>query len=142
MRKHFWKACLGILILGVAIQLIPVDRSNQPVTAELTASSEVLATFRRACYNCHSNETVWPWYSRIAPISWLIAFDTWEGREDLNFSTWKHLPRDKQQKLRKEIWKSVDEGEMPPWIYLLNHREAKLSPSDRNRIQAWTTADP
>jgi Haem-binding domain len=142
MHQRIWKACLGGIILAAAIQLIPIDRSNPPVTAELTASNEILATFRRACYDCHSNETIWPWYSRVAPVSWLVAADTWEGREHLNFSTWNHLPPEKQQKLRKEIWKSVDEGEMPPWVYLLNHAEAKLDQSDRAVIQAWTLAVP
>lgn len=129
---------LGSLVLLAAIQLVPIDRSNPPVTADIQAPPAVESILRRACYDCHSNETVWPWYSRIAPISWLIAFDTREGREHLNFSTWEALPAGEKSKLIKETRKTIEEGEMPPWTYLLNHAEAKLSGAERDRLRNWT----
>jgi Haem-binding domain len=140
MSKKIWLALVGILVLSVAIQLIPIDRSNPPVTAEISASNQLMTIFRRTCYDCHSNETVWPWYSRVAPMSWLVAYDTWEGREHLNFSSWGELSTRKQLKLKKEVREAVDEGEMPPWLYLLNHREAELTPAQQLVIRNWTTS--
>lgn len=141
MAKKIRIAGLGILLLCAAIQLIPIDRRNPPVTAEISAPNEVMKIFRRACYNCHSNNTIWPWYSRIAPVSWLIASDTWEGREHLNFSTWDELSAKRQGKLRKEIREEVEDGEMPPWIYLLSHTEAELSDADLVLIRNWTLGE-
>jgi len=138
MAKKIRLACLAFLILCATIQLIPIDRSNPPVTAEISAPNEVMKIFRRACYNCHSNNTVWPWYSRIAPVSWLVASDTWEGREQLNLSTWGELSVKSQRKLRKEIREEVEDGEMPPWIYLLSHAEAELTDADVALIRNWT----
>jgi len=138
MTKKFWRCGLGLLVLFALIQLIPVDRSNPPVTAELSASNQLMTIFRRSCYDCHSNETVWPWYSRIAPLSWLVAYDTWEGREHLNFSTWGELSPRKRLKLKKELWEEVADGGMPPWLYLLNHLEADLTSAERLVIHDWT----
>lgn len=94
---------------------------------------------RRACYDCHSNETRWPWYSRVAPISWLVAHDVGEGRRELNFSTWNRMDAAKQAKALRETWKEVYEGEMPPRIYLPTHPEARLSDVDRALLRAWAT---
>jgi len=138
MSKNIWLAGLGILVLLAAMQLVPIDRSNPPVTAEIQTPPAVNSILRRACYDCHSNETVWPWYSKIAPISWLVAFDTWEGRDHLNFSTWEAYPAKRKAKLLKEARETVEEGEMPPWIYLLNHGDAKLSGADLEKLRNWT----
>jgi len=138
MTKKIWLAGLGILVLFSVLQLVPIDRSNPPVTAEIQASPAVMTILRRACYDCHSNETVWPGYSRIAPISWLVAFDTWQGREHLNFSTWDAYPAKRKTKLLKEVRETVEEAEMPPWIYLLNHGEAKLSGTELEILRNWT----
>jgi hypothetical protein len=97
----------------------------------------VRAILRRACYDCHSNETFWPWYSRIAPISWLVARDVHEGRKELNFSTWNRYTTKQQLKNFKESWAEVAEGEMPPWIYLPVHRDAVLSAEDRRLLRTW-----
>jgi hypothetical protein len=103
MRKFFrWKVLrwvlLAIVLLLVVIQFVPVDRSNPPVTSEVPASPEARAVLRRACYDCHSNETVWPWYSKVAPVSWLVARDVHKGREELNFSTWDRYATKEQVK--------------------------------------------
>ena len=128
-----------IAVIGL-IQLIPVDRSNPPVESDIPTSPEVKANLRRACYDCHSHETVWPWYSQVAPISWLLAQDVHEGREEINFSTWNRYSTKEQVKKLKESWQEVAEGEMPPWFYLLPHRRARLSPQDRVRLRAWALA--
>ena len=89
MKQSFrWKVVrwmlLGILVVLLAIQLVPVQRSNPPVEAEVPAPENVRTILRRACYDCHSNETVWPWYSRIAPVSFLVASDVHEARAKMN----------------------------------------------------------
>ncbi|GAB4310545.1 MAG: hypothetical protein Kow0059_00020 [Candidatus Sumerlaeia bacterium] len=124
------------------IQLIPAGRSNPPVTGEIAAPADVAPALRRACYDCHSNETRWPWYSRVAPISWFIVHDVNEGRDELNFSQWTLLKEKKQIKLRSKIWEEIEEGEMPPFKYLLFHPEARLTDAERTALRAWSeTAD-
>ena len=135
------RALVALSVLAVAflaIQLAPVERANPPVEAEVPASEEVRSILRRACYDCHSNETRWPWYSRIAPVSWLIAHDVREGREELNFSTWNRLSTKKQVEALHGSWEEVEEGEMPPWFYLPAHRDARLSERDRAALREWS----
>src|SRR5450759_4293447 len=104
--KVAWASgALGLILVG--IQVVPVDRRNPAVESEVPASPEVRTILHRACYDCHSNETVWPWYSRIAPLSWLIAHDVHEGRDNLNLSTWNRLGAEQQVKARQKAWKEV-----------------------------------
>ncbi len=131
-----------ILILLFGIQLIPVTMSNPPIEEEIVVSPEVKAILKRACYDCHSHETIWPGYSQVAPVSWLLAWDVREGREELNFSTWNRYGENKRNKLIKEIWEELEEGEMPPWFYLPLHPEAQLSDQDRDVVRAWATGVP
>lgn len=133
---------LGIVFLLVGIQLVPVERTNPPVTAEIQAPAEVQAILKRACYDCHSNETVWPWYSYIAPISWRVAGHVDHGRGNLNFSTWGNLPIDEREKLRREIWEEVEEAGMPLPDYLRMHSEARLSQQDVATLTAWARHQP
>jgi hypothetical protein len=126
--------CLGF----IAIQFVPASRTNPPVEADVHAPAEVRLVLRRACYDCHSNETVWPWYSRIAPVSWLIARDVHEGRAELNFSTWNRLSAKEQAKTMHESWEQVTDGEMPTWFYLALHPEARLSANDQSVLRAWS----
>jgi hypothetical protein len=127
-----------LLIVFIAIQFVPVDRSNPPVEQEVPAPENVRAILRRACYDCHSNETEWPWYSRTAPASWLIARDVREGRQELNFSTWNRLSTRQQVEAMHESWEEVEEGEMPPWFYLPPHPQARLTEADRELLRAWS----
>lgn len=127
---------LGAVVL-VAIQFVPVTRTNPPVESDIPASPAVSAVLRRACYDCHSNETVWPWYSRVAPVSWLVAHDVNEGREHVNFSQWNRLTPAKQRETIREVWEEVSEGHMPPAIYLPAHREARLSDLDKQALENW-----
>jgi hypothetical protein len=128
---------LVLLLALVAIQLVPVDTRNPPVTGDVPTSPAVKAVLRRACYDCHSHETRWPWYGRVAPVSWLLARDVREGRAELNFSTWDQYGAQQQVKKLKESWEEVAEGEMPPWFYLPAHREARLSAEDRALLRQW-----
>ncbi len=131
-----------ILILLFGIQLIPVTMSNPPIEEQISTSPEVKAVLKRACYDCHSYETVWPGYSQVAPVSWLLAWDVREGREELNFSTWNRYGQKKRNKMIKEIWEEVEEGEMPPWFYLPLHPEAGLSDQDRGVLKEWAASVP
>lgn len=142
MKQIFrWKVLrwflLVAVVVSVGIQFVPVARSNPPVEAEAPADPNVRAVLRRACYDCHSNATVWPWYSKIAPFSWLIARDVYEGRKELNFSTWNRYTTKQQVKKLKESWEEVVEGEMAPWYYLPVHREAVLSAEDQALLREW-----
>lgn len=129
-------ALAAVAVLGV-IQLVPVELSNPPVAADIPAPEDVKAALRRACYNCHSHETEWPWYSRIAPISWVVAGDVREGREHLNFSTWDEVESRKKIDRWKATWRQVDEGDMAPWYYLPVHGEAELTDTERRRLRIW-----
>jgi hypothetical protein len=132
-KRTFW---IVILVLA-GIQVIPVARTNPPVEEEVPAPSEVRAVLKRACYDCHSNESKWPWYSRVAPVSWLVARDVHEGREEMNFSAWNRLPPEKQRKRFRQSWDLVEKGEMPLWFYVPLHPEAKLSEADRLLLKKW-----
>ncbi len=131
------KILLSLLALFVLIQLKTIDRSNPPVTAELNASPEVMEVLRRSCYDCHSNESVWPWYSYVAPVSWLVEHDVEEAREHMNFSEWESWDKEKQDHKREECWEEVEEGEMPLWFYVPLHSEAELSDDDLKVLKNW-----
>ncbi len=130
----------GILAVGLALvlaQAVPVDRSNPPVQAEVAAPADVRAILRRACYDCHSNETVWPWYGRVAPVSWLLARDVREGRKEVNFSVFGQYAEKRRQRKWVEIPEQIEKGEMPPWFYAAVHPEARLSEADRAALVRW-----
>ncbi len=134
-----------IVVMGLAlvgIQLIPVTMNNPPIEEDISASTDVKAILKRACYDCHSHETVWPGYSRVAPVSWLLAWDVAEGREELNFSRWNRYGEKKRNKMIKEIWEEVEEGEMPPWFYVPLHPDSQLSEQDHAVLRAWAATVP
>lgn len=136
--RRLTRVLLFLLLLTVLVQWIPVARDNPPVTAEIEAPEELMKILRRSCYDCHSHETIWPWYSYVAPFSWLVAHDVHHGREELNFSTWGGLSQKKKAKMKDEIREKVSEGEMPLWIYLLAHPEAKPGDADKAVIRSWS----
>lgn len=123
---------LAMLGLFVLIQFVPYGRNhtNPPVRQEpVWDSPQTAALARRACFDCHSNQTVWPWYSNIAPVSWLVLRDVDEGRSKLNFSEW-----DLPQKDAEEAAEQVQKGEMPPWFYLPAHPQARLSMQEKQAL--------
>lgn len=142
-KKGAITAASGTLVgLAVLIQFLPVERTNPPVTREVLWDSEVTRDLaRQSCYDCHSNETVWPWYSSVAPMSWLVAKDVVEGRTHLNFSTW-----DQPNEAPDEIIEMVEDGEMPLRKYTLLHPQARLSDEMRaalvRGLRATLAADP
>jgi hypothetical protein len=131
------KALIILVVILVAIQFIPVDKTNPTVTAELDAPMEIRSVFKRSCYDCHSNETVWPWYSNIAPVSWLVASDVNDARAHLNFSEWENLSRKDRVKMKEEIWEEIEDEKMPLWKYNILHPDASLKQKDKDLIRSW-----
>jgi hypothetical protein len=131
--RRFWVRSGLVLVLAfVAIQFVPYGRDpvNPPVGVEPAWDSpDTRALAKQACFDCHSNETVWPAYSRVAPVSWLIQHDVSEGRAVLNFSEWQ-----RPQEEAAEAAEEVLEGEMPLRIYRVMHAHARLSAADRERL--------
>jgi hypothetical protein len=134
-------AALTVLVMGfAAAQLIPVARTNPPSQGDLIAPAPVVATLRRACFDCHSNATRWPWYSGVAPLSWMIVRHVTEGRRQLNFSAWSgYYPNTRRRKLQW-IGRALRDDKMPPWSYALTHPDARLTDGDRAALEQWIEA--
>lgn len=138
-RKWLRRGFVAAVIVFLGLQLVPVDRQNPPVVADIVAPDDVKHILRRACYDCHSNETRWPWYSYIAPGSWLMAHDVKEGRNYVNFSEWGDYydETDTAIMFQDECWDDIESGEMPLWFYLPLHPEAKLTDEDIATLKRW-----
>ena len=130
-RSFYALTAIGVLLV-LAIQAVPYGHGhdNPPSTSAMVwDSSRTEELVRRACYDCHSNETRWPWYSYLAPLSWRIQHNVNAGREDLNFSRFD-LPQEEAHESSEE----VEEGEMPPWEYLILHPAARLTDAERRDL--------
>jgi hypothetical protein len=128
------------VVVAVAIQLVPVDRSNPPVESEISAPEPVRAILRKACYDCHSHETRWPWYAYVAPVSWYVHHDVEHAREHMNFSTWNLYDPDERREHFEEIDEEVSERAMPLPIYVSMHSEARLTSDERRTLTDWAEA--
>jgi hypothetical protein len=142
-----WFMIAAVLFLIVA-QFFPVDRSNPVIDPSKTlfATKAVPASaqsiLERSCKDCHSDETTWPWYSHVAPASWLVASDVHGARHKMNFSEWAgYTDRQKQDKV-DSICEEVGSGDMPPWDYSLIHRNTALSQQERNALCQWVKGTP
>ena len=137
--RNTLKRIVVIAVLVVAggfllIQLVPYgrDHMNPPVLSEPNWDSQQTRELaQRACFDCHSNETTWPWYSSVAPISWLVQNDTVEGRRSLNFSTWNDGGRGREP---GEAIEAVGQGWMPPPVYLVTHPNARLTTAEKQAL--------
>lgn len=120
----------GLVVFGL-IQLVPYGRNhtNPPVLQEPNWDAETRAIAKRACFDCHSNESTYPWYSYVAPVSWLTQRDIEQGRDELNFSEWEM-----DEEKADDIAEVILEGEMPLPIYLVMHPEARLSDSEKRQL--------
>jgi hypothetical protein len=139
-KKTIW---ISLVVIFIVIQLIPSGRPDvikdnpNDLIRNVQVPEKVQQMLRAACYDCHSNESIYPWYAYVAPVSFLVSRDIRVGREELNFSDWKTFDKIEQAKLLDKITEEVDEGEMPMAIYPPLHPEAKLSADDRQRIIDW-----
>jgi hypothetical protein len=158
MKKWIKRIFLGSLAVFIAIQLVPVDRADPPVdpTKKLQPPPDVEAILRVSCYDCHSNETRWPWYAYVAPVSWFVANHVHDGRRHLNLSDWADMkPRAGQvqlnglpyttveykRKLLGDMETEMQEGKMPLPSYLLIHHDARMTPEHYRVISDWLNAE-
>jgi hypothetical protein len=137
----------ALVLLFVVIQFIRPEKTNPviddraAIQAQAQIPPEVNAIFHRACRDCHSHETRWPWYSKMAPVSWFVIDHVNHGRKHLNFSDWARYNRREADERLDGICKTTKSGSMPLSSYLLLHRDAKLSQEDVRAICDWTEAE-
>lgn len=132
MRRKIWSVLVAALALFVIAQFVPYgrDRSNPPVLGEPSWNTPATrAIAQRACFDCHSNETRWPVYARVAPVSWLVQHDVLEGRAALNFSEWTRT-----QPEAEDLSEKVLGREMPPAAYMAIHHDARLTDEERAQL--------
>ena len=147
MRRFLKVLALSVAILFASVQFVRPNRTNPPVDqaqaieSHLSVTPEVAAIFERACKDCHSNQTDWPWYSHITPVSWFLADHVEHGRKELNFSVWSSYDRDQADTLLNDICREAKQGTMPLSSYTLLHRSAKLSPRDVQTLCAWSKVE-
>lgn len=138
MKKILLYGLLGIVVIFILIQFVPYGRQhdNPPVKQEPQwISQQTRDLAQQACFDCHSNETVWPWYSDIAPVSWFVANDVQEGRSYLNFSDWG-----RRHEEIEEVGEAISRGYMPPSYYSFMHPGAKLSTAEKQELINGLTA--
>jgi heme-binding protein len=142
-RIFKWVAIV-LIVIFIGIQFVrpgltnpPVDES-QTIFTRLQVPPDVASTLERSCRDCHSNKTVWPWYTQVAPVSWWLKNHVDEGRRDLNLSEWAKLPPDRQDRKLRQICDEVQDGQMPLASYLPMHPAAKLSEQDKKTLCDWT----
>ncbi|MCK9408017.1 MAG: heme-binding domain-containing protein [Bacteriovoracaceae bacterium] len=138
--KYFLIVCAIMLVM---MQFIQPNRDNPPVDASMTLTtqlkvpSEVAALLERGCRDCHSNQTVWPFYSYIAPASWLVSYDVMEGRKHFNMSEWGKYKEGKKIQKLSGIFQAVSERSMPLPKYIPLHPEANFTDAERSVLSLW-----
>lgn len=147
--KKILKIVLVVLIVAfIAIQFI--NRPDKTVSTQITPDDitkkmqvpeNVQSILKRSCYDCHSSQTVWPWYSSIAPASWLVSDDVIKGRKKMNFSEWGKIPDAKKEARLTEVCEQTKSEEMPLPKYLILHGDAKLSQADKDILCKWTESE-
>ena len=135
-RAAVVQSLAGLAFALVAIQLVPTHRANPPIGNVIDAPDSVLAILRRSCWDCHSNETQWPWYAYVAPVSWLVVKDVRNGRADINLTEWPLFGEEPAEN-RELMWQQIDQGKMPLKSYVLLHPSARLSEADIRIIRQW-----
>lgn len=140
MKKLFIYTFFVIILLFIGIQFIPVNLTNPPISKEIDAPDSVKNILVESCYDCHSNKTQWPWYNKIAPISWLIMKDVTNGRAAMNFTEWENYEIIEQD-MKEMILDAVREGRMPPMVYRLGHPSAKLTEEEILIIEKWVKGE-
>jgi len=133
------KILITLIIIFVSIQLIMVDHDNPPIQQrdEIVFTNDVKIIIENSCFDCHSNKTIWPWYSYIAPASWFVANHVHEARNELNFSEWNSYSEKRKKHKLKEIVEEVDEGEMPLTSYVILHQNSGLTEDQKKVLIEW-----
>lgn len=143
-----WLGAIGVLLVAIcSVAVHPfgsvknANPNSEPVSNGLIASTTVATVLERSCADCHSNRTVWPWYSHIAPISWLVERDVRRGRDRLNLSNWPSYSVEERRQFLSDITSAVENGQMPLPQYTLLHQKAKLSDADRDAVYRWAALE-
>lgn len=138
MNKVVRYLLIALLLVLVVGQIVPYPpKENPPVGEEIPAPPEVRTILQASCYDCHSNETEWPWYSFVVPTKWLVRYDVVEGRSHLNFSTWGEYSAGQASHRLEEVVEVIQDGEMPLGPYIWLHGEAALSQDEADRLIDW-----
>lgn len=146
MKKKLLWIVVVLVVAAAGAQFFQPDRTNPPADPALDLArhtpvpEDIYRVLRQACYDCHSNETVWPWYGSVSPVSWLLARDVTAGRRHLNFSLWGKYPLARRESALREIREQVASGLMPLAPYVAMHSEADLDSAARKRIVDWAVA--
>jgi hypothetical protein len=141
MKGLLPKLVLGVALLFGLIQLVPAQRTNPPATQTIVwDSDQTRALANRACMDCHSNETRWPWYAYVAPASWLTVRNVNEARRELNFSEWDQVRAGRKQKLGAEMEEQIVEARMPDPMYVPLHPESNLTEIEKQQLIAGLKA--
>jgi hypothetical protein len=131
------------LLIFLAFQIIQVDQLNPKYDkkTEIKVPKDVMAVFKKSCWDCHSNDTAWPWYAKIAPLSWTISQHVKNGRAYVNFSIWETYTKEQKDKKLDGIYRTIISA-MPPPSYISWHKEAKTTKEDIELIRNWTGKTP
>jgi hypothetical protein len=147
VRKILKWTAIAVAVIFAALQFIRPARTNPPVDEARTIQAhtqitpQVAAVLDRSCNDCHSNQTRWPWYSNVAPVSWFVVDHVNVGRREMNFSDWAQYDPEHQKGLLKDICKEAKSGAMPLSSYLRLHHEAKLSSEDIKTLCDWANTE-
>jgi hypothetical protein len=137
----------GVIVLGLASLLIhpfgavKAHASVNPLLTGAVVDAETVRIIERSCQNCHSEKTDWPWYSYVAPVSWLVENDVHKARSHMNLSGWGQYSLEEKQDRLAELAAAVRSRQMPPPRYTLMHRNAKLSQPEQERIYQWARGE-
>lgn len=145
MKKHIKKIALALVVVFIGIQFIPknYNENSEVLTTDFMTTFDVPKNIetqlKTSCYDCHSNNTHYPWYNKIQPIAWFMESHINEGKEELNFSEFGGYSKRRQKSKLKSIMSQIRDDEMPLWNYTLIHRDAKLSEKDKELLEEWLT---
>lgn len=144
MARRAKHILIGVAVFFVVIQVVrpahtnpPID-SSKAISAKVTVDPAVQSIFNRACNDCHSNNTVWPWYSNVAPVSWLVWRDVNDGRRHMNLSDFQTTPIQREGRNIQGICEETRRGSMPMSIYVPMHPLSKLTSSDIDTLCSWS----
>jgi hypothetical protein len=146
MRKLYALTAATVVAIGL-MNLVRIDRTNPPEDRAETIESNtrmpanVAGIFRRACQDCHSKRTEWPWYSAVAPFHWLMTADVYAAREHMNLSTWGRYNEDERTSRLVGVCEMVASNKMPLWYYKAAHSSARLSEGDKKTVCDWAKAE-
>jgi heme-binding protein len=144
VKKAIKRIGIAIVVLLVVIQVFRPARTNpavdqtRTIQANSTITPQISAIFERSCKDCHSSRTIWPWYSEVAPVSWLLVSDVNGARKQMSLSEWGTYDSTKKVSKLQKICEEVESGDMPLGIYVALHPVAKLSDADKQALCDWT----